>query len=61
MHCKDLHVIAKDKVYENSHIYIFDQANQCFAKNITFFHLLQTLVKIMYIYSKGIERLGTEL
>ena len=29
--------------------------------DITFFHLLQTLVKIMYIYSKGIERLGTEL
>ena len=29
--------------------------------NITFFHLQQTLVKIMYIYSKGIGRLGTEL
>ena len=32
MHCKELHVIAKDKFYENNQIYFFDQANQCFVQ-----------------------------
>ena len=29
--------------------------------NITFFRLQQIIVKSIYIYSKGIERLGPEL